>query len=95
MEGIVKINIFIKYLYFILLIRFVSSNLGKNFTKFIINDNFLRDLETDNYIIIYFNQSCNYLSGFENQYRNNISFIINEEEKDYKYTSKEELFVKK
>ena len=43
----------------------------------------LRDLEDsdyfDNYISIYFSQNCNYSNGFKNDYRGDISFIINRE----------------
>ena len=70
-----KKNIFIKILYFLILIRFVGN------------------LNNDNYIIIYFNQSCSYPSGFGNQFRNHINYIVNEEKNDHKYESKEELFV--
>ena len=31
--------------------------------------------ESDNYITLYFNQECDYGSGFKNEYRNNIKFI--------------------
>ena len=31
--------------------------------------------ESDNYITLYFNQECDYGSGFKNEYRNNINFI--------------------
>ena len=31
--------------------------------------------QSSNYITIYYNNNCNYINGFKNQYRNNISFI--------------------
>ena len=90
-----KINISIKNLYFILLIAFVSCNLRKDLTKFNISNKVIRNLENKNYIIIYFNQNCSYPSGFGNIYRNNIDFIVNEEDKDHIYTYNEELTIKK
>ena len=36
-----------------------------------------RNLKKDNYIVLYFNQDCNYSSGFANYYRKDIDFIIN------------------
>ena len=54
-----------------------------------------RNLEKDNYIVLYFIQDCYYSSGFVNEYRNDIDFIINENNKNIKYTKEEPFNVKK
>ena len=46
----------------------------------------------DTYFIIYFNRDCNYPTGFKNEVRNNISFIINRE-KNTNLTSEETLVI--
>ena len=33
----------------------------------------------DSYMVLYFKEDCNYSKGFKNNYRKNISFIINRE----------------
>ena len=50
--------------------------------------------EYDTYIILYFKEDCNYSEGFKNEYRNNISFII-ERENNTKLNSEETLFINK
>ena len=73
-----------------------SQILGKNLTKYkIINENNMegqtpRNLESDNYMVIYFNKDCKYSSGFVNIFRNDIDFIINK--KNYLKYKKESPF---
>ena len=54
-----------------------------------------RNLDYDNYIILYFNKDCYYPYGFVNIYRNDIDFIINKKNKKKKYTKEESLNVTK
>ena len=74
---------FLKNFSLIIFLVSTSQMLGKNFTKFKmlykdnINSPTSRNLENDNYIVLYFNQDCNYSSGFVNQFRYDIDFIIN------------------
>ena len=78
---------------FSIIILLVSSSqmLGKNLTKFKmlykdnINSSTSRNLEEDNYIVLYFNQDCNYSSGFVNEFRYDIDFIINKKNRNIKY----------
>ena len=97
--DILSINLF-------LIIVLISSPLifGKNITKLkmINKDNILninnqkrRNVENDNYIILYFNQDCNYSYGFINYYRYDIDYIINKNNKNIKYKGEEPLNVKK
>ena len=48
----------------------------------------------DSYMVLYFKEDCNYSKGFKNNYRKNISFIINREN-DYNLTSEETLIIHK
>ena len=65
--------------------------LGKNKTKFKMlhkdNVNFStsRNLEEDNYIVLYFNRKCYYSSGFLNYFRYDIDFIVNKKNISIKY----------
>ena len=59
------------------------------------NSQFKRNLDYDNYIILYFNKDCYYPYGFVNIYRNDIDFIINKKNKKKKYTKEESLNVTK
>ena len=77
----------------IILIILVSYSKGKNLTILnminkdnvnSVNSQIPRNLENDNYILLYFNQDCSYSSGFVNEYRNEIDFIINENNKNIK-----------
>ena len=89
-----------------LLICFTSIILGKSFTKFqnkgidSINSekSFLRELEKkneyDSYIVLYFKEDCSYSEGFKNNYRSNISYILNRENNN-KLTSEEILIIRK
>ena len=98
MDFMKKILFFVMNLYLIILEGF---NFRKDLIKFKMKDNnsvdnkFLRNLENDNYIVIYFNQDCYYSSGFQNIKRDNIDFIINEENKNNKYTSSQALYIHK
>ena len=57
------------------------------------NSQFQSYLDNDNYIILYFNKDCYYSYGFVNEYRNDIDFIINENNKNIIYTKEESLNV--
>ena len=76
MDFIKKRRIFIINIFFLILLDTISNNLGKDLIK-----NVPRNLENeyDNYIVLYYNHDCSYLSGFNNSYRNDIDFIINKE----------------
>jgi len=50
--------------------------------------------EYDSYMLLYFKKDCNYSSGFKNEYRNNISFIINRKNNS-KLKSEDELIITK
>ena len=50
--------------------------------------------EYDTYIILYYKEDCNYSEGFKNEYRNNISFII-QRENNTKFTDEETLVINK
>ena len=50
-------------------------------------------LGKDNYIKIYFNKDCNYLSGFENEYRYDIDFINYELNRNEKYRKDDSLII--
>ena len=72
--------------YFILLVILVfseSKKLGKGLRGSKMEDKYRvyshnpRNLENNNYIVLYFNHDCLYSSGFVNEYRNDIDFIIN------------------
>ena len=84
------------------LLLFTSSNNGKFLSKLgkkqidLDNVNKLskRQLQTDNYILIKFNRDCNYPKGFENDWRMNISYIINREN-NANLTSIQELIIHK
>ena len=82
---------FLKNYSLIILLVYASQMLGKNFTKFKmlhkdnVNISTSRNLEKDNYIILYFNQDCNYSSGFVNEFRYDIDFIINKKNRNIKY----------
>ena len=60
-----------------------------------INRKVPRILESDNYIVLYFNQDCYYSSRFGNDYRKDIDNIINEKINYKEYTKKDPLFVYK
>ena len=89
-------KIFIIYLYLIILVCPLPYALRKDLTKHSLTSKdsakkeFLRNLENDNYIIIYFNKDCYYPSGFTNIFRNNISYIFNDKTK-MKYSGQEYL----
>ena len=93
-----KILFFVMNLYLIILEGF---NFRKDLIKFkmankdSIDKKFPRNLEYDNYIVLYFNKDCYYASGFQNIKRDNINFIINEEYKYNKYTSSQALYIHK
>ena len=99
-----KLETFILTFMIIILIRSKIYTTGKPLTKSEkkdINNNIYnskRDLENkngyDSYIELYFNEDCNYYSGFQNKYRSNIGFIINKEN-NKKLTSKEKLIIHK
>ena len=82
---------FLKNFSLIIFLVSTSQMLGKNFTKFKmlykdnINSPTSRNLENDNYIVLYFNQDCNYSSGFVNDFRYDIDFIINKKNINIKY----------
>ena len=89
-----------------LIILLISSPLifGKNITKlkiinknniFNINNQEKRNLENDNYIILYFNHDCIYSNGFVNYYRYDIDYIINKNNRNKKYAREESFNVKK
>ena len=74
------------------LMKFQENKLGIESLE----NNVPRDLEEiddyDSYFILYFNQDCTYKNGFKNDFRNNISFIINRE-KNTNLTSEETLVI--
>ena len=72
--------------------REASRNIA-NEINVIINDNKLRNLEVnENYIsVLYGGIDCEYRNGFENAYRNNISYI---ESGDFKYNATENFTIK-
>ena len=82
---------FLKNFSLIIFLVSTSQMLGKNFTKFKmlykdnVNISISRNLEKDNYMTLYFNQDCNYSSGFVNEYRYDIDFIINKKNINIKY----------
>ena len=88
-----KLRSFVFIFDFIILSGHVIFILGKpliNFNK----ENTQRYLEEDEYdtfVILYF-KDCNYSKGFKNEYRNDISFIINRENNN-KLTGEETLIV--
>ena len=64
------------------------------------NEQFKRNLNDDNYMILYFNQDCSYPNGFvktnnyflslfDNVYRNDVDFIIISNNKNKKYAKNE------
>ena len=61
------------------------------------NDRFKRNLNDDNFMILYFNQDCQYSSGFglESTYRNDVDFIINGNIKIIKFAKNESFSVTK
>ena len=96
-----KMAILVVNLLLIISVMSSSHNFRKNLTMFeLINQDSVnsmigltqRKLETDNYIVLYFEQDCSYSSGFVNGYRNDIDFIIN---KNKKYTKEEPFDVTK
>ena len=95
--------IFITNLSFFILVLLESLSLGKNLNKFkkinkdndnIFNNQAPRYLENDNYIVIYFTNDCNYSSGFINDYRTDIDFIIQGDNKT-KYEKQDQLYIQK
>ena len=46
----------------------------------------------DNFMVLYYKEDCYYYDGFQNEFRYNISFVINREN-NYNLTSEEELIV--
>ena len=99
--GMIKIRIFVISLFFIILVRSVPHNLGKDLTKINMKDKdnsyskAQRNLKNDNYIVLYFNQDCYYSSGFVNDYRKDIDYIINAKINYKEYTKKDPLSVYK
>ena len=63
-----------------------------------LDKNNLRNLEMankyDNYVVLFFKEDCNYSKGFKNDYRNEISFIVNRKN-NAKLTSEEALIINK
>ena len=102
-----KIPFFVKLEIFVLIYISIIFEIPKTYILGITSSRFEeinkvnnlgRDLEEvneyDSYIVLYFNQDCNYLLGFQNDYRNDVSFIINEENND-KLTCEDELIIHK
>ena len=71
MDFKMNIGFIIIYLFFFTLVGSLAHSLGKNITKFkkVYKDNINRKvpiiLESDNYIVIYFNQDCYYSYGLK------------------------------
>ena len=93
-----KISFLMIYLFFFRFVMPIPHESKKDLTKLkMINKDSInelksqisRNLENDNYIVLYFTQDCYYSSGFVNEYRNDIDFIINENNKNIKYTKEE------
>ena len=63
-----------------------------------LNENIDRNLdevdEYNTYMVLYFKEDCNYSEGFNNGFRNDISFIINAEN-NTKLSSTEQLIIHK
>jgi len=99
--GKIKMRSFVISLYLIILVRSEPHNLGKDLTKFNLKDKdssyskAQRNLGNDNYIVLYFNQDCNYSSGFVNDYRKDIDYIINVKNRNRKYKKDDPLYVYK
>ena len=99
-----KISFLMIYLFFFRFVMPIPHKLRKDLAKLkMINKDRVnglksqisRNLENDNYIVLYFTQDCYYSSGFVNEYRNDIDFIINENNKNIKYTKEEQFYVRK
>ena len=96
-----KKSILIMILYLFILIGLLPHNSGKKLAKFkITNKNNAkakvpRNLESDNYIVLYFNKDYTYSGGFQNSYRNDINYIINQKYPYKEYTNQNELDVHK
>ena len=60
-----------------------------------VNEQFKRNLNDHNYMILYFNQDCYYSSGFVNTFRTDVDFIIIGNNKNKKYTKNEPFSVTK
>ena len=58
------------------------------------NSRYLQGDEYDTYIVLYFKEDCSYSEGFKNNYRSNISYILNRENNN-KLTSEETLIIRK
>ena len=58
------------------------------------NGDTIRNLEDklNNFMVLYYKEDCYYYNGFQNEFRYNISFVINREN-NYNLTSEEELIV--
>ena len=78
-------NVLLNNLFLIILVMLTSHSTEENANKlkklkekinYKIHEKVQRNLENDNYIILYFNRDCSYTSGFVNVYRNDIDFII-------------------
>ena len=88
----------------IILIVVASNALGKHLTTnkkvetYNSKENAPRNLQEannyDSYIILKFNEDCSYSNGFKNNYRNDISYIINKES-NARITSEEKLEINK
>ena len=99
-----KLITFILLFVFIILISTKTNAIGKPLSKVNKKDisnikkNTQRNLEDENgydsYIVVLFNEDCNYSMGFQNKYRNDISFIINKENNE-KLTGEDELIIYK
>ena len=101
MNFIMEKSILITILNIFILIGSLPHNLGNKLTKLKIpiknspKEKTPRNLESDNYIVLYFNQDFSYSGGFQNSVRDNISYIINQKYQYKKYTSLDVLDVYK
>ena len=78
-----KLKCFTLIFSFIILFSSLNYILGKPLTKIEKNTHrYLEEFVYDTYVILYFKEDCNYSEGFKNAYRNDISFIINQENND-------------
>ena len=99
-------SLIIIYLSLIILVLPKPYSIGKNLNNLNMinkdkvnkmNDRFKRNLNDDNFMILYFNQDCQYSSGFglESTYRNDVDFIINGNIKIIKFAKNESFSVTK
>ena len=104
--SIIKIGSILFIVFFLMLIDTKINILKKTIMKLKknrkkirrLNENIQRNLnevdEYDNYMILYFKEDCNYSEGFNNGFRNDISFIINRENNTH-LSSTEQLIIHK